>query len=76
MIKQLVNGINEPLKSYVGKKVFSVKKKNERRKFLIDADRKQILDPWRMLATAGQSAGMARMLNALASTRNFLTSII
>lgn len=30
----------------VGKKMLYVKRKNERRKFLIDADRKQVLDPW------------------------------
>lgn len=27
-------------------KMLYVKRKNERRKFLIDADRKQVLDPW------------------------------
>lgn len=32
--KQLVNGINEPLKSNFGKNSSSIKRRNERRKFL------------------------------------------
>lgn len=41
--KQLVNAINEPLKSNFGKNSSPIKRRNERRKFLIDAHRKRVL---------------------------------
>lgn len=44
--KQLVNAINEPLKSNFGKNSSPIKRRNERRKFLIDAHRKRVLDSY------------------------------